>query len=200
MKTLRFNAVKLLNEQRQQKIYKSMHKNAKKPHESVGWLSEERQNLRFEKLICGLDLNGKKILDFGCGLGAFYAFLENIGVECEYVGIDIVEGFVKKAKSAHPKARFIKASIMDMDESFDYVFSSGVYAFCTKELFSEYVKKAYALSGSEYRFNVLLDAKSGGYFRILKEELDILLKDVGGQFGYEFGYLDNDITVILRKL
>jgi hypothetical protein len=47
---------------------------------------------------------------------------------------------------------------------------------------------------------VLIDARSGGYFRILKEELDILLKDVGGQLGYEFGYLDNDITVILQKL
>lgn len=200
MKTLRFNAIKILNEQRQQKIYKSMHKNAKKPHESVGWLSEERQNIRFEKLICGLDLSGKKILDFGCGLGAFYGFLQNRGIDCDYIGIDIVEGFVKKAKSMYPKAKFLRASIMDIRESFDYVFSSGVYAFCTKELFLEYVKKAYALSSCEYRFNVLIDARSGGYFRILKEELDILLKDVGGQLGYEFGYLDNDITVILQKL
>jgi cyclopropane fatty-acyl-phospholipid synthase-like methyltransferase len=200
MKTLRFNTIKILNEQKQQNIYKKMHKSAKYEYESVGWLSEERQNLRFEKLVEGLNLDGKKILDFGCGLGAFCGFLKERGVTCDYTGIDMVESFVKKAKHVHPESRFIKASILDVVEQFDYVFSSGVYAFCQKELFVEYVKKSFELSSEAYRFNILLDAKSGGYLKIGQRELEEVVRKFGCNTMFIDGYLENDITVHMGKL
>jgi len=199
MKTLRFNTIKLLNEQKQQKIYKAMHKKAKTPHESVGWISEERQKLRFEELTRGLSLDGKKILDFGCGLGAFCGFLQEKGISYDYTGIDLVESFIKKAAITYPEARFVKGSIFDIDEPFDYVFSSGVYAFCSKELFLESIKKSFALAKYEYRFNMLIDAKSSGFFKCSKKELNFFLAPFDSLISYKFGYLENDMTIFMGK-
>lgn len=200
MKTLRFNTIKLLNEQKQQKIYKSMHKNARHEHESVGWISEERQRLRFEKLVENVELDGKKILDFGCGLGAFCGFLKEKSVSHDYSGIDLVEGFVKKAQNSYPNGRFLKASILDISEQFDYVFSSGVYAFCQKELFFESVKKSFEISTIEYRFNILLDANGSGYLKIGRAELEKFILTLSPNASFIYGYLENDITVYMGKL
>ena len=199
MRTLRFSIIKLLNEQKQQKIYKTMHKNAKYRYESVGWLSDERQNIRFEKLIDGLELEGKKILDVGCGLGAFCGYLRQKGINCDYTGIDIVNSFVKKAAAEYPDATFLHTSILDFNGDFDYVFSSGVYAFCSRELFFECVKKSLELAVREYRFNMLINAKGDGYFRFSPHELSVFLPQFECDSSIVGEYLENDITVYMSK-
>jgi cyclopropane fatty-acyl-phospholipid synthase-like methyltransferase len=199
MKTLRFSVVQKLNEQRQQRIYGALHKGAKNGHDAVGWLSDERQRLRFDKLTAGLELDGKKILDFGCGLGAFCGYLQDNACEVEYVGIDLLDSYLKKAKQSYPNAKFLKASVLDLNEEFDYVFSSGVYAFCSKELFFEYVKKSLSISKTAYHFNMLVDASTRGYFKFSKSELLSFLEKLGVEYWHESGYLDNDVTVWLSK-
>ncbi len=199
MKTLRFNTIKFLNEQKQQNIYKSMHKNAKHGHESVGWISAERQKLRFEKLVENLDLDNKRVLDFGCGLGAFCGFLEEKGVKCDYTGIDIVESFIKKAQNSYPQGKFFRTSILDVTKSFDYVFSSGTYAFCQKELFLESLKKCFDIATSGYKFNILLDASGSGYLKISATELQKIVRQLTAHALFEYGYLENDITIYMGK-
>lgn len=199
MKTLRFEVIRKLNEQKQHKIYSALNKTSKTAHDAVGWISEERQRLRFEKLINGIDLNGKKILDFGCGLGGFCGYLMDIGIECDYVGIDLVDGYLKKARQKYPNGRFENASILDINEEFDYVFSSGTYAFCTKELFFEYVKKSLDVSRFGYRFNMLLDAQTKNFFKFSKKELVVFLKTLHCKHEFESDYLDNDVTILLFK-
>jgi cyclopropane fatty-acyl-phospholipid synthase-like methyltransferase len=199
MKTLRFEVIRKLNEQKQHKIYSALNKTSKTNYEAVGWISEKRQRLRFEKLTAGIDLNGKKILDFGCGLGAFCGYLESVKAQCEYVGIDLVDGYLKKARQAYPKARFENSSILDINEEFDYLFSSGTYAFCTKELFFEYVKKSLNISRYGYRFNMLLDADTKDFFKFSRNELIAFLKTLPCKYELESGYLDNDVTILLFK-
>jgi len=188
-----------LNEAKQKKIYKRLHSLASAGHESVGWLSESRQTLRFEKLTSGLDLENRKILDFGCGLGAFYGFLGDRKIAAVYTGVDIVEPFVKRAKNSYPDGDFRCSSILDVKEEYEYVFSSGVYAFASKSVFFEYVKKAFALSKIEYRFNMILDARGEGYMRIGREEILEFLKTLECEIKIIDGYLENDITVYLKK-
>ena len=43
---------------------------------SVGWGSKKNQNLRFKILLKNINVNKKKILDFGCGFGDLYSFLK----------------------------------------------------------------------------------------------------------------------------
>lgn len=189
----------MLNEQRQQRIYRSMHKSASTPYESVGWISRERQNLRFEKLIVGI-ADKDSVLDFGCGLGAMFGYLRELNIECEYTGIDIVAEFVKKSKKTHVCGNFYTASIFDVTDCFDYVLSSGVYAFYKKDIFFESVQRCFLLSNKEYRFNILIDACGDGYLKIDKRELEEFVLKISPNASFEYGYLENDITVFMPKL
>ena len=57
---------------------------------SVGWGSKESQELRFDYLVKNFELNGKTILDVGCGLGDFLLYLKKSDIEnYQYVGLDI---------------------------------------------------------------------------------------------------------------
>ncbi len=199
MKMLRFNTLKMLNEQRQQKIYKAIHKNAKYDYESVGWISKERQNLRFKKLTAGIS-DKDSVLDFGCGLGAMFGYLRDLNIKCEYTGIDLISEFVKKSKQLYPSGNFHVASIFDVTKSFDYVLSSGVYAFYKKDIFFEAVRRCFLLSNKEYRFNVLIEASGDGYLKIGKKELEDFVFGVSPNASFEYGYLENDMTVFMPKL
>ena len=97
--------------------------------EALRW-TPEGQRLRFRCLldIAG-DINGKKILDFGCGKGDFYHFLRERGTTVEYHGYDINENLIALARKKFPECNF---RVFDIDrdilsEDFDYIFLCGVF-------------------------------------------------------------------------
>lgn len=95
-------------------------------HLSAQYSSRESQEVRFRILADIADLNGKRILDFGCGTGHLATYLKANGVSCEYTGVDIVPGFFPVAREKNPEARF---GLMEEFrwETFDYAFVSGVF-------------------------------------------------------------------------
>jgi len=99
-------------------------------HKTVGWGSDVDQILRFEVLCRGLELQGKSVLDVGCGLGDLVPFLEDkIGKEFTYTGIDIAPKLVQSANDKFGKEniRFIctEMSKLPKNEVYDVVFLSG---------------------------------------------------------------------------
>ncbi len=96
---------------------------------AVGQWSFEGQRFRFEKLSeIGL-IDGKKILEIGCGIGDFYPFLKNKYNEIRYTGIDIVPELVDYAKNKYSDAVFHCIDILEdgFVDKFDYVLISGVF-------------------------------------------------------------------------
>ena len=65
---------------------------------SLGWLSYEQQNLRFDVLTTKLNLENKTILDIGCGFGdlAHYLLKRNVNFK-QYIGIDVSENMLDLA-------------------------------------------------------------------------------------------------------
>ena len=186
------------NENKQKKIYKSFFENTDTEYGAVGWLSHKRQEIRFSKLIEGTELSNKKILDFGCGTGAFYRFLKSENIECDYTGIDILGDYVAKAKHLHKGAIFKNISIRDESEIYDYVFASGVFAFSSPNVFFGYLEKAVSISKHGFIFNLILNAKYDGYLKLSKSAL---LSHLNSKYKYKTisGYLDSDITVSIVK-
>lgn len=98
--------------------------------QAVSWGSKKSQVSRFKVLSEIGNLNGKKILDVGCGMGDFYSYLISKNVKPKsYTGVDMVSKMVDGAKRKHPKATF---ALMDLcreipKEKFDYVFESGIF-------------------------------------------------------------------------
>lgn len=111
---------------------KRLNENQPDDPEAVHWVSEDRVNLRYDVLTDIGNLEGKRILDFGCGTALFIDYLEEQGIECEYYGWDISENMISEARKRHPDATFKSIDILTEDVSeyndyFDYIFVSGVF-------------------------------------------------------------------------
>ena len=104
--------------------------------ESLGW-SPRGQILRFRSLL-GIDKNidGSKVLDFGCGIGDFYGYLRDKGIHVRYTGFDINDNLISKAASRYPECRFRTFDINrdDITEKFDYIFLCGVFNLKVQQL------------------------------------------------------------------
>lgn len=96
--------------------------------EAVRWTAEG-QTLHYHCLMDIGPLDGKKVLDFGCGKGDFFQFLTDQGISADYYGWDINEKLIALARRKYPGADF---RVMDIDrdtitEDFDYIVLCGVF-------------------------------------------------------------------------
>lgn len=97
--------------------------------ESLRWTAEG-QLLHYESLLDISDnMNGREILDFGCGKGDFYLFLKDRNIQVHYTGFDINENLISLAKKKFPECRFEVFDIEKdaINEDFDYIFLCGVF-------------------------------------------------------------------------
>lgn len=100
------------------------------PEQRVGWQTAESQRIRFETLADVERLEGAKILDVGCGLGAFWDYLKHQKITVDYTGVDLFPNVIREAKRMNPDARFEARNLIRqpfMPRSFDFSFLSGVF-------------------------------------------------------------------------
>ncbi|GBC69423.1 Ubiquinone/menaquinone biosynthesis C-methyltransferase UbiE [archaeon HR01] len=54
---------------------------------------------KYRAAVCYVEVSGVgRILDVGCGTALLYSFLRDIGLDGEYVGVDISAGILEKAR------------------------------------------------------------------------------------------------------
>ncbi|MDA4122226.1 MAG: class I SAM-dependent methyltransferase [Thaumarchaeota archaeon] len=100
--------------------------------EFAHWVGKDKVWLRFKVLLDVGALEGRRILDFGCGNGLLLDYIEEKGVKCHYHGWDISRRMVETARKRHPLADFKVVDILEDDLKkfqgfFDYVLVSGVF-------------------------------------------------------------------------
>ena len=87
---------------------------------------------------------GLSILDFGCGPGLIISAMKEINPEAKYIGIDVSEKAVAKAKKRHAKDKFYV--VADGDKfplkagSVDFILTTDVieHVYNTKKVFKEF--------------------------------------------------------------
>lgn len=98
------------------------------------FLDENANHLAVDKKLIRekFDLTGKKILDFGCGMGGMTLWYAT-NWECDVLGLDIDNHHVaiaRKMKEKHnaKNARFVVQNVLEkpLAEKFDYVFLNDV--------------------------------------------------------------------------
>jgi SAM-dependent methyltransferase len=97
--------------------------------EALRW-TPKGQEARYSLMLeIAPSLEGKKILDYGCGKGDFYAFLKERGINTHYTGMDINPNLIELASSKYPECAFRVFDIEEepLDEDFDYIFLCGVF-------------------------------------------------------------------------
>lgn len=178
------------------------------PENKVGWRSRKNQELRFQALAGIGDLQGKSILDLGCGLGCLYGYLKARGWEGNYSGIDILDLMVKGAQARFPGVHFERRDILQNppDEKWDYIFVNGVFNHKIKDNWAwieKMVKTAFAVSRKGMAFTILNRAAGWldqdlFYADPLELEEKIGLWS-GGKYKIVKGYLPEDMTAYLYK-
>lgn len=82
---------------------------------------------------CMLDMapsiGGSTVLDFGCGKGDFYGFLQQNNIPVSYTGVDLNPGLIDLAKQKYPGVPFSVFDITTeaLTDTFDYIFLCGVF-------------------------------------------------------------------------
>ena len=143
-----------------QDYYDRLSAEVKEDARAAGWQSTKTQSLRFLVLSLIADLEGERLLDIGCGIGDFYAYLRSQFTDFHYEGIDLSPGMIERAKKKHTDAIFDCQDLFDFSpkKTYDYVFASGALSYKQKNA-HDYLKKAiqklFFLSEKGLAFNLL---------------------------------------------
>jgi SAM-dependent methyltransferase len=176
------------------------------PAQRVGWMSSKSQNARFETFLQIGALEGKRILDVGCGLGGFYGYLQSEGWTGSYTGFDRMSEMVKDASQRYPGVRFERLDIAEQEpaERWDYVFMSGLFNRRVKDNWgwiSQVVGSAYRLSQRGTAFNLLSDThpdQDGDFFYASQGDLERFAASLApGRWRTAPCALPHDMTVFL---
>lgn len=126
-------------------------------HRAVDWGSETSQYKRFE-ILCALgDVRNASLLDVGCGTGALVNYLNKIGYQGQYLGIDILPEMIDAAREAFPNNQFEAISIDTLPESYqpDYIVESGIFTRADQSWLEHTVQSMFTRCTRGVAFNVL---------------------------------------------
>ncbi len=188
------------NEQKQR--YEKLYQNFKDSSQGLHFASDYSQMIRFLQFLKIGKIEGKKILDLGCGLGDFFKFLDEQGIKTKYTGYDIVSDFIFHCQKTYQDAKFEERDILFSrpKEKFEYVFASGIFAHGNKMFFEEMIKLAFDLSKTAFAFN-MYEAKQDDFFQISKEEVLFLCRRLSpNKIVLIEDYLPGDYTIFLYKI
>ncbi len=177
----------------------------------LGWESAQAQQLRFDMLLSSVELEGKSLLDVGCGTGNLLEYIESKGIHVSYTGVDILEKMIEQAKSKKLDAKFhhvdiFKNNIFD-DKSFDVIYASGIFNLNlgnNREFLINALRLFFRLSSEAVVFNLLhcgSPDREDTYCYFNPDEVSELLsgfEDALEKVELIEAYLKNDFTVVCR--
>ena len=96
--------------------------------EATLWLSREKQALRFSVIASMVDLTDRVVIDAGCALGDFAAFMAAEGIRPRaYIGLEGVSELVDEARERRlPGARFELADFVADADAFKSCMPTGL--------------------------------------------------------------------------
>lgn len=178
----------------------------------LGWESEEAQKLRFDILLSSVNLEGKSLLDVGCGTGNLLEYINSRGINVSYTGVDILDKMIEKAMDKRLNAQFRHVDIFKnnpfSDGAFNVIYASGIFNLNlgnNKAFLKSALELFLRLSSEAVVFNLLHCAspdREDKYYYFHPEEVGEILAGYSNMIKKaEFveAYLKNDFTVVCRK-
>lgn len=109
------------------KSYRDSFKKHEGGIKSLQWASYKSAANRFKQLVGDFNLEGKTILDVGCGFGDLVPFISNYANNFTYTGVDLLDDFIHEAQKRYPEHSFRELDYFSnpLDEDYDVVFCSG---------------------------------------------------------------------------
>jgi len=186
----------------------SFYQNAYKKHgisaRGLNWSSEDSQNIRFKIITHFLrdKLSTCSIVDAGCGFGDLYLFWQDMGLHVKsYVGIECMNDFVDISKKRVSNCVFTCRDILKDELIYaDWYVASGSLNILTSFETWLFLEKMLMYSKEGIIFNILEgDKKSENFNYQKKEDIIRFVKQKGFTCKVVEGYLQNDITMEIKK-
>lgn len=182
----------------------------------LDWASVASQKARFAVLAGSVELDGKSLLDVGCGLGDMLAFLQSQGIEIDYTGIDLSWKMVQEARRLHKDAKFFCGDLFTGERqpcenpvaraTFDIVYCSGVFNLNlgnNRQFLPGAVGRLMLLADQYVVFNLLhrgTPHQDDDYAYYDPDEVLAGIAEDRWENRLVEGYLPNDFTVICRRI
>jgi len=162
---------------------------------------------RYKVLSEVTNMNGKSILEVGCGLGDFGDYLCKKYPSIRYAGIDVSSRMVDEARKAYPELPFHRQNVLDMDtaEPFDVVLAQGIFYLLGRNAESKMhtlIKKMFSLSKEAVAFCAISfwsSRKSDNEFYADPVRLLDWCRTLTPRIVLRHDYLPNDVTLYLHK-
>ena len=180
----------------------------------VDWNSTESQRTRFDRLL-GIVPPGAtdySILDYGCGYGAIIEELTDRGQPFRYLGYDVSEEMILRARRLHPEGQCRFTADEEELEPSDYVVASGVLNVrleTAKAEWKEYVletlNELHRLSLKGFAFNALTSysdpehMRDDLYYADPSWLFDHCKRAYSGQVALLHDYGLYEFTILVRK-
>lgn len=131
---------------------------------SLCWISDTTQKRRFDNMLKISDISNTSVIDIGCGFGDLFGYFLEKHISVQYLGIDVMPNFIRKAKEIYPGGSFVCKNIAHIKLPVcDYAFCSGLFAYGNQKLFDHILKKVYASITKGFAFT-LYQTKDRAFF------------------------------------
>jgi SAM-dependent methyltransferase len=191
------------------RLYESLLSQHGDSFKSLNWGSRESQIRRFEVLAEVGIKSGDSVLDVGCGLGDFYAWIQQNTPGVQYFGIDITPGMIARARQRHLNTQFEIGAVFDklsQGVRYDYVIASGIFYYRQREP-EEYMYRVidamFSLARKGVAFNCLsswTDYKEPLEFYADPIKTFSFCRNVTSFLGLRHDYHGADFTIYLRRI
>lgn len=120
----------------------------------------ESQQIKFEILAQITPLQGKHVLDVGCGFADFAGYLLTHYGDLTYEGVDVTPRMIEAACRAHPALSLRVLDILEEDPGgpYDLVTANGIFYLLSTDAeryMQELIARMYELSSNAVAFNSL---------------------------------------------
>lgn len=166
----------------------------------VQWNSKYTQYKRFEILTSFIqkEIKNSSIVDAGCGFADYYEYLsKNDLIPKSYIGIDCEQSMINLASKRFINLDFYVKNILE-DNLFqtDYYICSGAMNILEKEEIFIFIQKCFKASRTAFIFNFLVNDP---LTKVKIEDILEFCKQLTSNIEIKENYLDNDITILLKK-
>jgi SAM-dependent methyltransferase len=174
---------------------------------ALHWNSRHTQEIRFVMLSLIDDLEGRSVLDVGCGVGDLYGFLEQEKIKAKYAGWDISPEMIAAAKKKHPRGDFALNNIQFLEKParFDYVLASGTMNVKISDhdrWVYEMIAVMFRTAGKGLGFNLLSNSspeQDDTFYYADPERIFSYCRSLTPYVTLRHDYLPGDFTVYLYK-
>ena len=168
--------------------------------------SSRAQRMRYEAFVLAHDLQGKSILDVGCGTGSLWEHLQHRGIACNYFGVDLSAKMIERCHERFPDIPFEVANLLEWQpaQKFDYVVSFGIHNVRLdkmEELLLRMTQRQFELAQVAAHISILTDRFPGEFadhiFAWRAEHVLSQMLEITPYVTLRHDYLPNDFSLTL---